>query len=339
MFKLLRRILFLLEPEQAHSLALGMLRIAWGVPLSRWLLERAYRGPDRQVEVFGLRFKNPVGLAAGYDKDGRGWRALSLLGFGHIEVGTVTPQPQPGNPPPRIFRLVREQALINRMGFPSQGEAYLTQQLTKTRPKGVVVGVNIGKNRDTPLEKAFQDYKTLLQNLAPLADYITVNVSSPNTEGLRQLQARYALNELLKVLAEERRRQVISVQRSIPILVKLSPDLQDNELDDALEAISANGMDGVIATNTTIRREGLVSGGASPEAGGLSGKPLHEISLEMVRKIVHRTGGKLPVVGVGGIVCETGAQAMLDAGAVLFQLYTGLVYEGPGLVKRILTRL
>lgn len=302
------------------------------------LARKMYSAPDHSVDAFGLVFRNPIGLAAGYDKDGTSWRGLACLGVGHIEVGTVTPKPQPGNPRPRIFRLPKERALINRMGFPGKGAEYVLQQVSKPRPNGLVLGVNIGKNKNTQLEEAAVDYLYLLKLFSTKADYLTVNVSSPNTIGLRQLQERQDLDRLLKQLSIERDRIRETNPHKIPILVKLAPDLSDSQLDDALEVILAHRMDGVIATNTTIGREGLSSPRAKEE-GGLSGRPLQAKSLEMVSKIYKRTNGKLPVVGVGGIDDASSVQKMLDAGAVLVQIYTGLIYEGPGLVKRILIEL
>jgi dihydroorotate dehydrogenase len=293
---------------------------------------------DKPVQVFGLRFANPIGLAAGYDKDGLGWRGLACLGFGHIELGTVTLRPQPGNPRPRIFRLPEAGGVINRMGFPGRGAEFVVRQLQGRRPAGLVLGVNMGKNKDTPLEEAAQDYLSLARLFAPLADYLVVNVSSPNTVGLRRLQARDLLEALLEALAQERQAQVQRLGRPVPVLVKLAPDLEDAELDDALAAIQSSAMDGVIATNTTVRREGLRSPLAG-ESGGLSGAPLHARSLTMVRQIVERTQGRLPVIGVGGVMGAAEARAMLEAGAALVQVYTGLIYAGPGLVKRILNEL
>jgi len=295
-----------------------------------------YAAPPKPVSAFGLEFTNPIGLAAGYDKDGLGWRGLACLGFGHIEVGTVTLRPQTGNPRPRVFRLVEDQALINRMGFPGKGADFVAAQLAGKRPEGVVLGVNIGKNKDTPLEQAVEDYVALLHRFVSLADYLAVNVSSPNTVGLRRLQARDALESLLTALASERRGLLEKAPRpgNLPVLVKLAPDLNDEELDDALAAVQTAGMDGVIATNTTLNRDGLRSPQAD-EAGGLSGAPVSSLSRSMVSKIVKRSGGKLPVVGVGGIMNPADAQAMLDAGAVLVQVYTGLIYTGPGLVAQI----
>jgi dihydroorotate dehydrogenase len=333
-----RSLLFRLEPERAHKITLGLIRLAGNIPPISAILRAGFAAPKHPVQVFGLNFINPIGLAAGYDKDGLGWRGLASLGFGHIEVGTVTPLPQPGNPKPRIFRLPEDIALINRMGFPGEGSEFVKRQLQGKRPSGLVLGVNIGKNKDTPLEDAAQDYLILLRVFAPLADYLTINVSSPNTVGLRRLQAREALDSLLQQLAKERELLAQRQTGKTPLLVKLSPDLTDTELDDVLDVILSNKMDGVIATNTTLSRDGLASPLAS-EAGGLSGQPLQVRSLEMVGKIHKRTDGRLPVIGVGGIFNTASVQKMLDAGAVLVQIYTGLIYEGPGLVKRILRDL
>ncbi len=337
-YPLFRSLLFQLDPEQAHNLTLQLIRLAGNVlPINTWL-RSVYSAPDQPVEAFGLQFTNPLGLAAGYDKDGIGWRGLATLGFGHIEVGTVTVRKQAGNPKPRLFRLVSDQALINRMGFPGRGAEYVCKKLMGRRPKKLVLGVNIGKNKDTPLEEAFQDYSYLLRLFAPLADYLTVNVSSPNTVGLRQLQAREALNQLLSQLDMERSELLKSNASKVPILVKLSPDLSDQELEDALDVIQLNHMDGVIATNTTLARQGIHPPNAT-ESGGLSGEPLFTRSLDMVEKISKLTHGELPVIGVGGVSNSTGVRKMLDAGAVLVQIYTGLIYQGPGLVKRILQDL
>jgi dihydroorotate dehydrogenase len=336
-YPLFRALLFKLDPETAHHLTLNLVRTAGGFAPLNWALRRTFFAPEQPVKVFGLNFSNPVGLAAGYDKDGLGWRGLACLGFGHIEIGTVTPRPQAGNPKPRVFRLISDQALVNRMGFPGSGEEFVKQQLNQPRPKNLILGVNIGKNKDTPLESAEQDYLQLFRSFAEQADYLTINISSPNTVGLRRLQEKQALDHLLSQITSERERQS-PVNTKPPILVKLAPDLSDSELDDALEAIMGNKMDGVIATNTTLSRDGLKSPQAT-ESGGLSGLPLFSRSLGMVGKIYKKTGGKLPVIGVGGIFNAGGVQKMLDAGAVLVQLYTGLIYEGPGLVNRILKDL
>jgi dihydroorotate dehydrogenase len=330
-------MLFKLDPERAHHLTLHLIRVAGGIAPVNWLLRQSFSVPEQPVQAFGLNFSNPIGLAAGYDKDGLGYRGLACLGFGHIEIGTVTPKPQPGNPKPRVFRLISDQALVNRMGFPGSGEEFVKNEIIKPRPRNLVVGVNIGKNKDTPLESADQDYLQLLRSFAAYADYITINISSPNTVGLRRLQEKQALDQLLGQIVSERER-IAPGSNKPPILVKLAPDLSDAELDEALDAILDNKIDGVIATNTTISREGVKSHLAS-ESGGLSGVPLFSRSLEMVGKIFQRTGGKLPIIGVGGIFNATGVQKMLDTGAVLVQLYTGLIYNGPGLVKSILQDL
>ncbi len=338
-YELFRPFLFKLEPEQAHSLTLGLLRLAGRMPPAQRMLAGWYAADEKPVHAFGLTFRNPVGLAAGYDKDASGWRGLACLGFGHVEVGTVTPRPQEGNPRPRLFRLEADQALINRMGFPGRGGRFVARRLARSRPPGLVLGVNIGKNKDTALEDAVQDYLLLLRQLGPLADYMTINVSSPNTAGLRRLQERQALEELLGALVEERARLLAqNPGMHLPLLVKLAPDLDLAGLDEALAAILAVGMDGVIATNTTLGRDGLRSPHAA-ETGGLSGAPLFMKSLGMVRQIWLRTEGRLPIIGVGGVHSATTAQAMLDAGASLVQVYTGLVYTGPELVKRIITGL
>ena len=334
MYALVRSLLFRLEAERAHGLTLRAIRLAGSLPVMPAVLRRLYAAPERPVQAFGLRFKNPVGLAAGYDKDGLGWRGLACLGFGHIEVGTVTLRPQAGNPQPRIFRLREDRALINRMGFPGLGAEAVARHLPARRPPGLVLGVNLGKNKDTPLEQADQDYLALLRIFAPLADYLAINVSSPNTVGLRRLQARDMLEGLLAALTAERAAQAHSLGKKVPLLVKLAPDLTDDELEDALAAIVNAGVDGVIATNTTLSRQDVRSRLAG-ESGGLSGAPLTTRSRNMVAQIVQRTAGRLPVIGVGGIMDPADAQAMLDAGACLVQLYTGLVYAGPGLVHRI----
>jgi len=337
-----RPLLFRLDPEKAHNLTILLLRLAGALPPAGYLLNQVYSAHSHNefaVKAFGLNFLNPVGLAAGYDKDGLAWRGLASLGFGHIEVGTVTLRPQAGNPKPRVFRIPEEKAVINRMGFPGMGADFVARQLPVAhRPSSIVLGVNIGKNKDTPNEKAYEEYLDLMRIFAPLADYLVVNVSSPNTVGLRNLQGREALEGLLSLLADERSVQSQKLGRNIPVLVKLAPDLSDTELDDALEAIVGTRMDGVVATNTTIGRVGLQSP-LGQQSGGLSGSPLTEMSLNSIHKISERTAGRLPIIGVGGIMGSSDAKSMLDAGASLIQVYTGLVYAGPGLVKKILEGL
>lgn len=338
MYKTLRPLIYRLTPEQAHHVTIAMLRVAGSLPPAAALLSAMFRpacqGPA--VNAFGLNFTNPIGMAAGYDKDGLGWRGLAALGFSHIEVGTVTPRAQPGNPQPRLFRLVEDQAVINRMGFNNQGAEFLAKRITGRRPKGLVLGVNIGKNKVTPVENAVDDYLSLVRTFAPLADYLAVNVSSPNTPGLRSLQSREALAGLLQPLAAEKQTQAQRLGKAVPVLVKLAPDLSDEELDDALAAVQDARMDGVIISNTTISRPSLRSVHAG-ETGGLSGTPLRSISLAMVQKVVRRTGGQLPVIASGGVMNAGDAQARLDAGAILVQVYTGLIYSGPGLIKEILS--
>lgn len=337
MYPFFRRLLFRLEPETAHSLTLYSLMLAGALPPLQRALARSFRVPGRPVRVFGLTFPNPVGLAAGYDKDALAVRGLSTLGFGHLEVGTVTPRPQPGNPKPRVFRLVEDQAVINRMGFPGRGAEFVARRLAR-RPDGLIVGVNLGKNKDTPLEEAARDYIALLRRFSGLADYLTINISSPNTAGLRRLQGRELLEELLGAIAAERKTIALGRGGHPPVLVKLAPDLTPEELSDALGAILRSGMDGVIATNTTLAREGLKSTRAS-EQGGLSGDPLRGRSESMLAAILRELNGRLPVVSAGGIMSPGDAKRRLDLGAALVQVYTGLIYAGPGLVPAILRGL
>jgi dihydroorotate dehydrogenase len=338
-YPLARSLLFQLDPEHAHELALRTIARAAAVPPLRTALKALFSVPATPlVEVFGLTFPNRVGLAAGYDKDGEGWRGLACLGFGHIEVGTITPDAQPGNPRPRVFRLPEQRSLINRMGFPGRGAEYVAEQLRGEKPQGLILGANIGKQKTTPLQEAAGDYEELIDVFAPLADYLTVNISSPNTPGLRRLQEPGFLEGLLARLVARRHELSQRLQQPVPLLVKLAPDLTPAQLDTALEAITNAGIDGVIATNTTIARDGVPPALAAEE-GGLSGSLLGRRSTEMIRAIYRSTSGKLPIIGVGGIMSPDDARTKLDAGATLIQLYTGLVYAGPTLVKEILTQL
>ena len=366
MYPFFRSLLFRLDPETAHQLTLQLIRLAGNIPLSRWLLTQLYKAPDRPVQAFGLTFKNPVGLAAGYDKNALTIRGLSTLGFGHLEVGTVTPRPQPGNPRPRVFRLPEDEAVINRMGFPSRGSEFVQRRLdpalrgevlTKLflrfnkkpgtlKKSDVILGINLGKNKDTPNEEAVLDYLELLQCFAPYADYLAINISSPNTVGLRQLQGRAALEGLLTQLHAQRQLEEKKLDKRLPLLVKLAPDLSERELDEAVDVTVSARMDGILVTNTTLAREGLrrrperVEG--SPrreESGGLSGRPLRLRSESVLCQVVKRVGGKIPIVSVGGIMNPQDAKHRLDLGATLIQLYTGLIYQGPGLVKQILAAL
>jgi len=359
MYPFLRPLLFRLAPETAHQLTLQAVRFAGKFPPSYRLLVQLYKAPNKPVEAFGLTFKNPIGLAAGYDKDAVAVRGLAALGFGHVEVGTVTPMPQPGNPRPRVFRLPEEEAVINRMGFPGNGSAYMVrflqgrqrrmglfrsvlgtssrnQQPAKpNRPNQVVLGVNIGRNKSTPNEEAVLDYLALLQIFAPHADYLAINISSPNTVGLRQLQGRAALEGLLAQLDIQRRMEEKKLEKRVPLLVKLAPDLSGEELDDAVDVILGTHMDGIIATNTTLARDGLTSRHRD-ETGGLSGGPLRVRSEAVLSHLVKQVDGKIPIVSVGGIMNSEDARRRIDLGATLIQVYTGLVYQGPGLVKKIL---
>jgi dihydroorotate dehydrogenase len=365
MYKSIRPLLFKLDPETAHTQTLYALKRVPAILGAQWMLKKIFAVPPKPVNAFGLYFENPVGLAAGYDKDAVAVRGLSTLGFGHIEVGTITPMQQKGNPQPRVFRLPEDNAVINRMGFPSAGAAEVVKALKaighcnnpnkkekkvieihkflpKATPKKpqtkMILGVNIGKNKNTPNEEAVYDYLSLLELFAPCADYLTINISSPNTAGLRDLQGRAALEALLKELDYQRRYEQKTLRKRLPLLVKLSPDLSDAELDDALEVILATNMDGIIATNTTLAREGLQSAHRS-ETGGLSGSPLTSRSDAVLHQIVKKVDRKIPVISSGGIMFPDDAKRRLDLGAALVQLYSGLIYEGPGLVKKIVKSL
>lgn len=330
MYPFFRSLLFRLDPETAHHLTLQALRFAGNFPPSNWFLRQLYKVPEKTVQAFGLTFKNPVGLAAGYDKDALAIRGLSALGFGHLEVGTVTLKPQPGNPKPRIFRLPEDEAVINRMGFPGKGADYASRRLSAISRRSTVIGVNLGKNKDTPLEEAASDYTALMRIFAPLADYLAINISSPNTVGLRRLQGREMLEGLLGAIEQERQTSKVKC----PVLVKIAPDLSDEELDDAIGVILDKGMDGVIATNTTLAREGVRSRHQG-ETGGLSGSPLRGRSEAVLRQVVKLVNGRIPVVSAGGIMNPEDAKKRLALGASLVQVYTGLIYRGPGLVREI----
>jgi dihydroorotate dehydrogenase len=337
MYALARWLLFKLEPETAHDVSLRALRSAHRIGASG-LARRPI--PDDPVVVMGLRFPNPVGLAAGLDKDAAYVEPLSSLGFGFIEVGTVTPRPQPGNPRPRVFRLPEAGALINRLGFNSQGLQAVEPRLRQV-PERIVFGVNLGKNADTPITDASQDYVQGLRSVYASARYVTINVSSPNTKDLRALQGRSELDSLLSALSEARARLADRHGKRVPIAVKIAPDLTDQELKRIADVLVSHGMDAVIATNTTISRDRVASLRDGQQAGGLSGRPLLERSNQVVRVLAQHLRGALPIIGVGGIFSGQDAIEKLRAGASLVQIYTGLVYRGPCLVaecRRALAR-
>lgn len=332
---LIRPLLFKLDPEMTHHIVMEGLRLAGRFPLALPVLAMLNHrsDPRLQTELFGIRFPNPVGLAAGFDKDAQAMRELAALGFGHIEVGTVTVLPQPGNPRPRITRYPAEEAIINRMGFPNQGIEQIAKRLERLGHWGgrVPVGVNIGKGVNTPLETAVEDYSQLLRRLHPFADFVAINISSPNTPGLRGLQAKNALQELLG--------ELVSLWRSIcpdlPLLVKIAPDLSYAEIDDVLDVMTSLEMSGIIATNSSTGRRGLPHPAARQEKGGMSGPPLRTLSTHIIRHIYRETAGSLPIIGVGGVDSAESALEKIQAGASIVQVYTGLIYQGPGLIYSI----
>ena len=332
MYSLLRPLLFRLDPERAHRFTFRMLDTAARVPAALALVGAERPPKGAAVRVMGLEFPGPVGLAAGMDKDAEHVAALARIGFGHVEIGTVTPLPQPGNDRPRLFRLRTDRALINRMGFNNGGATAAAERLRKRVP-GIVIGGNIGKNKNTPNEAAVEDYVKCFRALHPVVDYFVVNVSSPNTPGLRALQDK---GPLLGILA--RLKALSDELGTKPILLKIAPDLTDEQLDDVVAVVKESGIAGIVATNTTIARTGLRTPSATLEsigAGGLSGAPLRERSLAVVRYLRARLPRPFVIIGVGGIDSAEAAMERLDAGADLVQVYTGLVYEGPALLKRI----
>ncbi len=331
MYRLLRRILFLLAPEQIHSIMFALLKIRLVQTVLRLIYHRDY--PQLSREVFGLQFPNPVGLAAGFDKNADVPDAFAAMGFGFVEIGTVTPLAQPGNPQPRLIRLKKDRALINRMGFNNEGVETAVANL-KRRRSTVLIGGNIGKNKITANENALNDYRLAFEALYPVVDYFVVNVSSPNTPGLRELQEREPLKKILGSLQQLNAAKVVTR----PILLKIAPDLTDSQLDDIIAIVAETGIAGVIATNTTVARDGLKTDAdtvAEMGAGGLSGAPLRQRSTEVIRYLVAHSGDAFPVIAAGGIMSAEDALEKLDAGAKLVQIYTGLVYEGPALIKRI----
>jgi len=331
-YPLARHALFALDAETAHEATLGALQRAYDCSLTRSLMHSQVLVP---TTLMGLKLQNPVGLAAGMDKNGAHIDAMGNLGFGFIEVGTVTPRAQPGNPKPRMFRLPDSEALINRLGFNNQGlETFLANvQRSTWRERGGVIGLNIGKNADTPIEQAADDYLIGLSGVYPHADYITVNISSPNTKNLRALQGEHELDQLLSQLAARRLALAEQHQRRVPLAVKIAPDLTEEQIDIIAEVLPRHGIDGVIATNTTLSREAVQGQKYAEEAGGLSGAPLHARSLEVIGRLRTKLGADYAIIGVGGVMSGQHAAEKMAAGANAVQLYTGLIYRGPSLVS------
>ncbi len=336
MYKLLLRpILFCFSPEAVHHFTFSAIKFFNRIPLVSGITRSIYKISNKhlETEVAGITFPNPVGLAAGFDKDGKLYNELSNYGFGFIEIGTITPKAQPGNPKPRLFRLKADSGLINRMGFNNEGVEEMVKRLKKTQPK-VIIGGNIGKNKVTPNEEAVNDYIICFNSLFDYVDYFVVNVSSPNTPDLRQLQDKEPLLKLLSTLQDLNDEK----ENAKPIFLKIAPDLNNEQLNDIIDIVAETHIAGIIATNTTISREGLKTDSNTVEAignGGLSGKPVTSRSTEVIKYLHTKSNGKFPIIGVGGIHSENDAIEKLEAGASLIQLYTGFIYEGPGLVKRI----
>ena len=329
--RIIRPLLFKLDPERAHELVARLL----GLPFSVFVLRIIYkrRHPGLKRTVFGLTFENPVGLAAGFDKNAGLIRPLAAIGFGFIEIGTVTPEPQDGNPKPRLFRLPADEALVNRMGFNNEGVAVIRAKLASHGTK-ILIGGNIGKNKTTPNQRAVEDYLACFEALYELVDYFVVNVSSPNTPDLRALQEANALREILEGIAAK---NAVKPKRK-PVLLKIAPDLTNEQLDEIIRIVEDTGTDGIVATNTTVSRDGLVS--ASEKVGhcgegGLSGKPLKTRSTEIIKYLFNKSEGRIPIIGVGGIHGPEDALEKLNAGASLVQIYTGFIYEGPALIKKL----
>jgi len=335
LYRALRPLLFALDPERAHGLSLKSLDVLARLGIASLAATSAPRVP---VRVMGLDFPNPVGLAAGLDKDGKHIDGLGALGFGFLEIGAVTPRPQPGNPPPRLFRLPEAEALINRLGFNNDGVDALTENIRRSRYRGIL-GINVGKNFDTPNERAADDYLACLRKVYPHATFVTANVSSPNTTDLRALQGPDNFDHLIAALATERDALAKRYGNRVPLAVKIAPDMNDAGIEMIADRVAARGIDAVIATNTTVSREGVGHLRASREPGGLSGAPLKALATAVVAKLRRALPASVAIIGVGGIANEADAREKLDAGANLVQLYTALVYRGPGLVGEIVRGL
>ncbi|WP_193164053.1 quinone-dependent dihydroorotate dehydrogenase [Microbulbifer hainanensis] len=329
MYSYLRKALFALDPERAHHLSLDAIGAAERLGLASLLAKPV---ADDPVELMGLTLPNPVGLAAGLDKNAQAFNGLGALGFGFVEVGTVTPRPQPGNPLPRLFRLEEAGAIINRMGFNNRGVDYLVENV-KRRRYGGVLGINVGKNFDTPVERAADDYCLCMDKVYPYADYITANVSSPNTKGLRDLQFGDSLDRLLGAIKEKQQQLAQSSDRYVPVAVKIAPDMDAEAIAQIAETLCKFEIDGVIATNTTIDKSSVATLPHGNEEGGLSGKPLAERSTEVIKQLAAELGGRIPIIGVGGIFDGESAAEKIRAGATAVQIYTGFIYRGPELVR------
>lgn len=328
MYELARRALFCLDPEISHELALDLLGAGERLGLLKLFQKPIESDP---VEVMGLTFPNPVGLAAGLDKNGDYFNALGQLGFGFVEIGTITPLPQPGNPKPRMFRLPEEQGIINRMGFNNKGVVHLVEQVKRRRFNGVL-GINIGKNAVTPVEQAADDYLRCMEAVYDYADYITVNISSPNTPGLRDLQFGDSLKSLLESIKNKQLELEVKHKKYVPVAVKIAPDMDEVAVAQVAEVLLSSGLDGVIATNTTLSREGVEDSPFADQSGGLSGAPVKDKSTAMIRLLAKELKGQLPIIGVGGICYGDDAVEKIAAGASLVQVYSGFIYRGPGLV-------
>ncbi|ELR64560.1 Dihydroorotate dehydrogenase [Photobacterium marinum] len=332
-YRLARSVLFQFDAEKAHDLAIQNFSRFTGTPLDLFYRQHV---PDRPVEVMGIKFKNPVGLAAGLDKNGECIDAFGAMGFGFVEVGTVTPRPQPGNDKPRVFRVIPAEGIINRFGFNNLGVDNLIENVKKAKYDGVI-GINIGKNKDTPIEKGVEDYLICMDKVYQYAGYIAVNISSPNTPGLRTLQYGEALDDLLSQLKQKQKELAEKHSKYVPLALKIAPDLEDHEIGQVASALIRNEIDGVIATNTTLDRSLVENMPNCNEAGGLSGRPLQNRSTEVIRRLAEELNGAIPIIGVGGIDSAVAAREKMMAGAQLVQIYTGFIYHGPKLVKDIVT--
>ncbi|GAB3531704.1 quinone-dependent dihydroorotate dehydrogenase [Photobacterium alginatilyticum] len=334
-YRLARSVIFKLDAEKAHDLAIQNFSRFTGTPLDLFYRQHV---PDRPVEVMGIKFKNPVGLAAGLDKNGECIDAFGAMGFGFVEVGTVTPRPQPGNDKPRLFRVIPAEGIINRFGFNNLGVDNLVENVKKAKFDGVI-GINIGKNKDTPVEKGAEDYLICMEKVYPYAGYIAVNISSPNTPGLRSLQYGEALDDLLSQLKQKQKELAEKHGKYVPLALKIAPDLEDQEIVQIAESLIKNEIDGVIGTNTTLDRSLVKNMPHCDEAGGLSGRPLQSRSTEVIRRLAEELDGALPIIGVGGIDSAISAREKMMAGAQLVQVYSGFIYHGPKLVKDIVTNI